>query len=89
MCGGWHIERLRLLRRGYESQPDKNVLCFSLRYVPDAVEQVKHVLPHCFIKYLYAQHRWNIAGNRVEQRIGWRSTCSTSLFQKVEQAQPL
>ncbi|EAS2247069.1 hypothetical protein ZH77_004052 [Salmonella enterica subsp. salamae] len=59
------------------------------------MEQVKHVLQHCFIKYLYAQHRWNIAGNKVEQRIGWRSTCSTcstcstSLFQKVEQAQPL
>ncbi|HAE2714452.1 TPA_asm: hypothetical protein GND15_000385 [Salmonella enterica subsp. salamae serovar 58:d:z6] len=53
------------------------------------LEQVKHVLRHCFIKYLYAQHRWNIAGNKVEQRIGWRSTCSTSLFQKVEQAQPL
>ncbi|EBV6002804.1 hypothetical protein SQ88_23235, partial [Salmonella enterica subsp. enterica serovar Bredeney] len=67
-------------------------LGFILRYVPDAVEQVKHVLQHCFIKYLYAQHRWNIAGNKVEQRIGWRSTCSTcstSLFQKVEQAQPL
>ncbi|CBY98682.1 hypothetical protein predicted by Glimmer/Critica [Salmonella enterica subsp. enterica serovar Weltevreden str. 2007-60-3289-1] len=67
----------------------KKCLCFSLFYVPDAVEQVKHVLQHCFIKYLYAQHRWNIAGNKVEQRIGWRSTCSTSLFQKVEQAQPL
>ncbi|EDQ6353433.1 hypothetical protein CHS57_004926, partial [Salmonella enterica subsp. enterica serovar Weltevreden] len=58
----------------------KKCLCFSLFYVPDAVEQVKHVLQHCFIKYLYAQHRWNIAGNKVEQRIGWRSTCSTSLF---------
>ncbi|EAT8440791.1 hypothetical protein E8Q25_09295 [Salmonella enterica] len=63
-------------------------LCFSLLYVPDAVEQVKHVLPHCFVKHLYAQHRWNIAGNKVEQRIGC-STCSTSLFQKVKQVQPL
>ncbi|ECG8605996.1 hypothetical protein FNH48_00630 [Salmonella enterica subsp. salamae] len=24
MCGGWHNGRLRLFRRGYESQPDKN-----------------------------------------------------------------
>ncbi|EBD5887270.1 hypothetical protein DV603_10710 [Salmonella enterica] len=88
MCGGWHNGRLRLFRRGYESQPEK-CLRFSLLYVPDTVEQVKHVLQHCFVKYLYAQHRWNIAGYKVEQLIGWRSTCSTSLFQKVEQAQPL
>ncbi|MBK2387791.1 hypothetical protein FKL55_06740 [Klebsiella pneumoniae] len=57
-------------------------------YVPDAVEQVEQVLHHCFVKHLYAHHRWNIAGNKVEQRIGWCSTCSTcstSLFQKVKQ----
>jgi hypothetical protein len=89
VCGGWHIAHLRLLRRGYESQPDKNALCFSLLDVPDAVEQVKHVLQHCFVRHLHAQRRWNIAGNKVEQRIGWRSTCSTSPFQKVEQVQPL
>jgi len=89
VCGGWHNGRLRLFRRGYESQPDKNGLCFSLLYVPDAVEQVKHVLQHCFVKHLQVQHWWNIAGNKVEQQIGWRSTCSTSLFQKVKQIQPL
>ncbi|EFB2701941.1 hypothetical protein FV308_05500 [Escherichia coli] len=88
MCGGWHNGRLRLFRRGYESQPDKNALCFSLLYVPDAVEQMKHVLQLCFIRHLYTLHRWNIAGNKVEQRIGWRYICSTSLFQKVEQVQP-
>ncbi|EMW29198.1 hypothetical protein EC2848050_0245 [Escherichia coli 2848050] len=89
MCGGWHNGRLRLFRRGYESQPDKNAHCFSLLYVPDAVEQVKHVLQLCFINHLYTLHRWNIAGNKVEQRIGWGYICSTSLFQKVEQVQPL
>ena len=70
VCGGWHIGHLRLLRRGYDSQPNKNALCFSLLDVPDAVEQVKHVLQHCFVRHLHAQRRWNIAGNKVEQRIG-------------------
>ena len=60
MRGGWHNGRLRLFRRGYESQPDKNALCFSLLYVPDAVEQVKHVTALFYKAFIYTalvEHR--------------------------------